>query len=251
MLIAPTGKNMTNAKQAWVTIIRKRRRDHGEVDRQRVQICDGRFSASLQAPEYSATLFYSGKNTRPALFSDWLGDSLVPADNSTSLMPITLGQYSKLIRPGFEKGGESYGYRQSFHLVPIQANIEALDIVHDTYFDGVRSMPSDVTDFVTGIAWNPVTTEFLAASNMGIGCPQGAEEPPVFWAEETLAWKYAKDDAIIEIFIKTANENITAQLEAIDALSSFFCLNDTGTGQPVFETYPPENLERLKKIRCK
>ncbi|EOD43069.1 hypothetical protein V502_00187 [Neofusicoccum parvum] len=223
----------------------------GGSDPKGTMIPVARFNPDLQAPEYSATLFYNGNNTRPALFNDWLGDSLVPADNSSSLMPITLGQYSKLVRPAFEKGGESYGYRQSFHLVPIKANKEALHIVHDTYFDGVRSMLSNVTDVVTGIAWNPVTAEFLAASNKGIGCPQGPEELPVFWAEQTLAWMDAEDDAIIETFIKTVNENITAQLEAIDALSGFYYLNDAGTGQPVFETYPPENLERLKEIRCK
>lgn len=210
-----------------------------------------RWNPALKTTEYSSTFFYNGNNTRPALFNDWLGATLIPNENNTSLMPITLGQYSESVRPAFEKGGEAYGYRQKFYLVPVKANTEALRIIHDTYFDGVRNMLSNITDIIAGIAGNPVTAEFLAASNRGIGCPQGPEEVAAFWIEETLAWKDAKDDAIIDAFIKTVNANITAQLEPIKALSSFYYLNDADAGQPVFETYPPENLARLKEIRSK
>lgn len=40
-------------------------------------------------------------------------------------------------------------------------------------------------------------------------------------------------------------------LDALNATGSFYYLNEADEGQPVFESYPPENLKGLRKIRQK
>jgi hypothetical protein len=170
----------------------------------------------------------------------------------TSLSPLTMGQFSQAVLPAFKEGGESYGLNQRFRVVSHAATREAMDIVHDTFFDAVVAYNlTSLKDFFVGLAWNSITTKFIEASNSGIGCPQGVAEEPVFWVEESLTWGDAADDSIIEAFVQSVNANITSQLEAINATRPYIYLNDAETGQAVFEGYPAVNLQRLKSIRAK
>lgn len=102
-----------------------------------------------------------------------------------------------------------------------------------------------------GLAWNAITPSFLAASNAGIGCPQGVSEDPQFWVEESYSWGNAADSPTIDAFIATVNANMTAQLEAAGATIPYLYLNDADQTQDVFSGYPAANVERLKTIRDK
>ncbi|KAF8866364.1 FAD-binding domain-containing protein [Acephala macrosclerotiorum] len=135
-------------------------------------------------------------------------------------------------------------------LSDFQASIEAMNIVHDTFFDAVVKYDlGSLEGFFAGLAWNSITTKFIETSSAGIGCPQGVPEEPVFWVEETLTWGSAEDTPLIDEFIATMNANITAQLEAINATSAYIYLNNADKIQNVFAGYPAANVERMKAIR--
>ena len=202
-------------------------------------------------PRYDAILFYNGNASTPTIFSDFQG-GLLPGSDLTNFTSTTMAAFSEAVLPAFQSGGESYGLQQRFHVVSHAATREAMDIVHDTFFDGIASYNlANKTGFIVGLAWNAITTQFINASNSGIGCPQGIDEEPVFWVEEALSWGDAADNALIEEFVVAVNANITAQLAAINATRAYNYLNDADQDQNVFGGYPAANVERLKRIRDK
>jgi hypothetical protein len=84
-----------------------------------------------------------------------------------------MAAFSEAVLPAFQSRGESHGLQQRFHVVSHAATREAMDIVHDTFFDGTISYNlANKTGFFAGLAWNAITTQFINASNSGIGCPQ-------------------------------------------------------------------------------
>lgn len=111
----------------------------------------------------------------------------------------------------------------------MQATKEAMTIVHDTYFSAAAKL-TNVTSFYTGLAYNFITTQFIAATHNGSGCPQGSDEAATSWTEESVTWENAEDDAVIENFVKVANANPMAQLQAINATAKFIRLNDADGG---------------------
>jgi hypothetical protein len=224
----------------------------GSSDPKAAIIPVARFGTGFEDIRYDATLFYNGVATNtPAILSDFQG-GLLPSSNMTSLTTLTMGAFAKAVLPAFQEGGESHGLNQRFHVVSTVATREAMDIVHDTFFDAVKAAGlADSADFFVGLAWNSITTSFLEASNSGTGCPQGVAEEPLFWVEEAFTWGDSADDEKIDNFIKTVNANITTQLEAIGATSPYIYLNDADADQPVFQGYPAENLKRLQQIRAK
>lgn len=224
----------------------------GSSDPKAAIIPVARFGTGFEDIRYDATLFYNGVNTStPAILSDFQG-GLLPASNTTSLTALTMGAFAQAVLPAFQEGGESHGLNQRFHVVSTVATREAMDIVHDTFYDAVKAEGlAELDDFFVGLAWNSITTSFLEASNSGIGCPQGVVEEPLFWVEQAFTWGDSADDEKIDNFVKTVNADITAKLEAINATSPYIYLNDADGDQPVFQGYPAENLKRLQRIRAK
>lgn len=220
-----------------------------------------RFSAGYTRPTYDSTLFYNGDSTSPAVLSDFLGGRLLantsqptpltPQANGTALNPFFLADYGAMVRPAFEAGGSAYGQRHKFHVVPILATQEAVDIVHDTYFDAVQQRLANVTGLTASLAYNVVTKTLTKATNAHPGALQGIDEVPAFWVEESVTWTDGADDALIEDFSTTVNAEIATKLEAINAKAKYIYLNDADKQQPVFESYGTENLRKLKQIRAK
>ncbi len=208
---------------------------NGSSDPKAAIIPVARYAAGFSGPRYDATLFYNSVNTSsPAILHDFQGGLLLP-NNLTSLSPITMAAFSEAVLPAFKSGGESYGLNQFFHVVSHAATLEAMTIVHDTFFDAVIAQNlTSLSDFFVGLAWNSITNKFIEASNSGIGCPQGVTEELVFWVEEAITWGDAADDATIENFVSTVNPNITAQLTAINATRPYLYLNDADQDQNVF-----------------
>jgi hypothetical protein len=82
-----------------------------------------------------------------------------------------MAEYAELQRPAFQKGGQSYGYQQRFHVVSIPTTKEAMIIVHDIYFDAAASYKlANLAGFFAGLAYTAITTKFIEASNPGFGC---------------------------------------------------------------------------------
>ncbi|CZR57665.1 uncharacterized protein PAC_07554 [Phialocephala subalpina] len=150
----------------------------------------------------------------------------------------------------FKGEGESHGLNQRFHVISHTATLEAMNIVHDNFFDAVKKYDLGSLDgFFVGLAWNSITTKFIETSKAGIRCPRGVPEEPVFWIEESLTWGSAEDTPLIDDFLATTNANIMAQLEVIDATSAYIYFNDVDETQDVFAGYPAANVERMKTIR--
>ena len=223
----------------------------GSSDPKAAIIPVARFAAGFPGPRYDVTLFRNGNDTKPAIFNDFQG-GLLPANNLTTLNRLTMAQFSKAVLPSFQPGGASNGLQQRFHVVSTTATREAIEIVHDTFFDYVVSHNlTSLPHFFVGLAWNAVTTKFVEASNSGIGCPQGITEEPQFWVEEAITWGDAADTPKIEAFVQETNANITAQLAAKGLDVPYIYLNDADPDQLVFQGYPAENVQRLKEIRSK
>ncbi|KAM0200592.1 hypothetical protein ACHAPQ_007832 [Fusarium lateritium] len=222
-----------------------------------------RFGVGYTTPKYESTLFYNGKLAKPEVLKDFLGGRLTPIVNGSVASPLTpaedglalndfpLADYGALVRPAFEAGGASHGLRQKFHVVPTLATAEAMSIVHDTYFAEVKENLSNVTDFFTGLAYNPTTKTMLKAINAKPGALQGVDETPSFWVEQSCTWSHESDDARMEKFFRDVNAKILEKLQAANLTSKYHYLNDADKGQPVFESYAAKNLKKLKAIREK
>lgn len=224
---------------------------NGHADPKGVVLPVIQYAPGSSSPSYSATLFYNGNNTSPNILQDFLGGLLTPVNSSNTLSPLSLGQYSRLVNPAFEQGGQSYGQRQRFHLLPILANRDAMQLVHDKYYKAARAHFNHTQDAVIGLAFNPITKQLLAATNAEPGALQGLDETPALWIELTFSWKHASDDPVVDSFIQSFAAEISSDLANLNAWGSFYYMNEADKGQPVFESYPAGNLGRLKDIRCK
>ncbi|EXF78021.1 FAD binding domain-containing protein [Colletotrichum fioriniae PJ7] len=209
------------------------------------------YVSGTAGPTYSSTLFYNGNATHPAVLRDFLGDILTPDNSSRSLVPFPMGRYHQAIEPSFREGGRSYGSRQRFHMLPIYANKEAMLIAHDMYFELANATFKDTRGGIIGFAFNPITSAFLAATNARPGALQGIDESPACWIEQTYSWTDEADDQVFDTFISEFNTRVRERLEPMGALYPFYYLNEADVGQPVFESYPAGNLDRLKEIRNK
>ncbi|KAE9578544.1 hypothetical protein CGMCC3_g5561 [Colletotrichum fructicola] len=209
------------------------------------------YVSGTDGPTYSATLFYNGNSTSPTILGDFLGNILTPDNSSKSLSSFPMGKYHQAVLPAFQKGGRSYGSRQRFHLLPIYANKETMLIAHDMYFELAKSTFSNTEGGIIGLAFNPITSALLAATNARPGAIQGIDESPSFWIEQTYSWTNEADDKVVDNFISEFNTKVRERLEPMGVLYPFYYLNEADIGQPVFESYPDGNLDRLKEIRAK
>ena len=145
-----------------------------------------------------------------------------------------------------------HGFRQRFHVTSITASLDAMSIIHDTYFTAAQAQLSNVTNFFTGVAFMPISKNYIAAGNERGGDPMGVDvsKAPYIWIEQSLSWPDPADDSKIEEFLTSVNAEISSKLENLGVTSPFLYLNDADAGQLVFEGYPKQNVERLKKIRA-
>ncbi|KAJ0384486.1 hypothetical protein COL922a_008303 [Colletotrichum nupharicola] len=186
------------------------------------------YVSGTDGPTYSATLFYNGNSASPTILGDFLGNILTPDNSSKSLSSFPMGKYHQAVLPAFQKGGRAYGSRQRFHLLPIYANKEAMLIAHDMYFELAKSTFSNTEGGIIGLAFNPITSALLAATNAR-----------------------PADDEVVDKFISEFNTKVRERLEPMGVLYPFYYLNEADIGQSVFESYPDGNLDRLKEIRAK
>lgn len=124
-------------------------------------------------------------------------------------------------------------------------------IAHDMYFELAKSTFSNTEGGIIGLAFNPITSALLAATNARPGAIQGIDESPSFWIEQTYSWTNEADDEVVDKFISEFNTKVRERLEPMGVLYPFYYLNEADIGQPVFESYPDGNLDRLKEIRAK
>ncbi|KAI9734316.1 MAG: hypothetical protein M1834_002420 [Cirrosporium novae-zelandiae] len=209
-----------------------------------------RWGSSLTAPTYDATMFYSGNHSSPAVLKNFTAPVLTPQE--TTYAHRSMYNYTQETDAPFASG-QGYGFRQRFFVVSLRASKEAITMIHDTYFSTVQTQLANVTNFFAGLAFMPITHQYIAAGNAAGGNPQGISESrgPYIWVEQSYMWSDAADDDKINNFLTSINANITTWLDSRDLGSKYLYLNDADAIQPVFQGYPAENLRRLKDIRNK
>lgn len=208
--------------------------------------------SSQNGTTYSTMMFYNGNqtDTAPEFFANFSEPILSPATDTFGPMD-GMGAAVELMSTGIEA---VEGFREAWWFLTIQANREAIQLVHDTYFAFCSEYFADVEVWITGLALNVVSKEFVLA-----GLANGGPDPigldpelaPYIMFEESLTWYYESDDDTINAFYDAFNANITAQLEPLGVLSPFVYLNDANGRQDVFGGYPAENVKKLKEIREK
>ncbi|KAF1994899.1 FAD-binding domain-containing protein [Amniculicola lignicola CBS 123094] len=223
----------------------------GDVDTRAAVIPVARWGPGSTVPSYETTLLYNGTeapSTGP--FTAFYNGALESVNASSTMKPLSLAAYAKVLGPAFAAGGPGFGFRQRFRVVSTKATREAMDIVHDTWFAKLQStdMANRIPGFFAGLAYNSVTRTFAERSQ---GMPMAIAPIAQFWVEEAVSWSDAADDAEVEQFIKDVNVEIETLLGEKDLSLPYVYLNDANKDQPVFEGYGKENVERLQGIREK
>lgn len=210
-----------------------------------------RWGPNFTVPSYEATLLYNGSvvpSSGPA--TKFFDGTIKSVNESSTLAPLSLADYSRMTAFAFEEGGPGFGFRQKFRVVSTKATREAMDIIHDNWFSLLkeRDLANRIPGFFCGLAYNAVTRTM---AEMSQGMPQNLDPEAAFWVEESISWDSAKDDAEIIKFSKDVNAKIESELLEKNLTSRYIYLNDADKGQPVFESYGAESVKKLNAIRQK
>ncbi|KAF7191854.1 Bifunctional solanapyrone synthase, partial [Pseudocercospora fuligena] len=214
-----------------------------------------RWEANYTSPKYLSTVIYNGTevppNTPLAAFTNETGTTFHAADGSNKMRPVPLATYGALTRAQFEPGGASFGMRQKFHVISAKATMEAIAIIHDTYFSALQcsGLANRVEGWLSDLAFNPMTKRSIETS---VDAPYShMPKEAALWPEFSVTWKHEKDDLEIDAFIERIDDEITRKLRAVNASLPFLYMNDADQGQNIFEGYGRESLRRLREIRGK
>lgn len=211
-----------------------------------------RWGHGQTTPSYHSMLFYRGDTTTPAALHNFT--SVLPANSSTFSVRPSFYNWTLDSDRGYAEA--THGLRNQFHIIAIKADRQAMQIIHDMWFEAVERELSDVSSFFTGVAFMPMVPSYFAASMKNGGDPMGVapSDGPFIWIEESFMWKDPADDARMATFLDVVNANITAALtEQVgeDSQHKYLYLNDADYNQPVFEGYPKGNVMMMKMIREK
>lgn len=200
--------------------------------------------------EYASMIFYGANDTKPAALANFTGDAM-PVSTST-FSYRSMSNWAAETDDNFEE--QTHGVFFRFYVVSILADLDAMGLVFDTFFEQVETLMANVTNGGATLAVMPITQAFItnnrggneSADPMGIDATVG----PWIWMEEAFEYTEAADTEYIDTVIDTVRAAIDAVLPE-DVISPYLYLNDADKGQPVFEGYAPQNLQRLKDIRAK
>lgn len=200
-------------------------------------------------PTYHAILFYNGDSATPSSLSNFTDEDTMKQTNSTFHVRPSMYDWTQ---EADGDRGDLRGLRARFHVVPIKADRQALQILHDVFLDKISEVSSDANTIVMSLALVPITEEFLVASTKNGGDPMAVDssQAPYIQAEVAMLWSSSDDDQEIDKFLDDFNAEVTNQLQELDnVLASYIYLNYADETQAVFKGYPKENVERLRKIR--
>ncbi|PLB47787.1 putative FAD dependent oxidoreductase, partial [Aspergillus steynii IBT 23096] len=203
----------------------------------------------LGKPSYNAMLFYNGKNETPAALSSFLEPNMKPSSNSFKYR--SMSKWSEELDPAM---GLLKGNKQRFYVLNIHAaNKKAISIVHDTFMAvAKKSLPNGV--LVAALAFPAVTEKYITASRVNGGDPQSLDldGAPYIWVEESITSLATVKDEDVDAFYGKVNGEIKKNLDAEGIeMAKFIYLNDANPSQSIFDTFHPDNVQRLKKIRAK
>lgn len=206
--------------------------------------------------EYASMIFYSANDTTPAALTNFTGEAAVedgglPVSSST-FSYRSMSEWAADVDTNFAE--ETHGVFFRFSIVSIVADLDAMGLVFDTFFAQVEELMANVTNGGATLAVMPITEAFIVNNRGGneSADPFGidASRAPYIWLEEAFQYTDAADTDYIDEVIVAVRAAIDAVLPE-EVKSPYLYLNDADKGQPVFEGYAAENLDRLKTIRAK
>lgn len=223
---------------------------YGSADQKAAVTPTVSFYAAEPELSFSAMVFYGANDSNPAALANFTGEGL-PVSTST-FSYRSMANWSVETDANFEE--ETHGVFFRFSVVSIVADLDAMGLIFDTYFEQVQVLMANVTNGGATLAVMPITEAFItnnrggneSADPMGIDATRGT----YIWLEEAYLYTDPADTDYIDSVILTVREAINAVLPE-EVLSPYLYLNDADKDQPVFQGYAPENLERLKEIRAK
>lgn len=196
--------------------------------------------------------FHNGNTSNPPALQNFTAPNL-PALNDTFQIR-TMKEWDEEIDPSFS---QIAGFRQRFHVVNTWPSLEAMNIVHDTYYGLMnRTLFGKLGDvWIGGLTPMPISKQFFKASKVNGGDPMGIDpvDGPQIWYEINLSFanKQEYDDVATE-FLDAFEVELEKNLSAAGIKrGKYLYLNDSDKGQPVFEGYPMSNVQRLQAIRQK
>lgn len=201
---------------------------------------------------FACQMFYNGGDAAPAFFANFSAPRMPPVTDDFG--PVAgMGAAAARMARGVDR---LRGFREGWWFLTVRADRRALRLIHDTYMAFCEAYLAGVEAWITGLAFNIVSRQFVAAAGVGNGAggdPMGLDPAgaPLVMIEESVTWYHASDDDTVRDFYAAFNANITAQLGPLGVLSDFVYLNDANGAQDVFAGYPLGNVRRLQAIRDK
>ncbi|GME51113.1 FAD linked oxidase [Neofusicoccum parvum] len=208
-----------------------------------------RIGDAINGTSYNAMLFYNGNATAPAFFANFSAPVLAP-EQDTFAVTSGMGAAAAAMSAGTD---QVRGLREGWWVLSLAADRAAMQIVHDTYVATAARYFANSTGWISALAYNIVSKEFVVAGLRDGGDPMGLDpnEAPFLWIEESITWSSAEDDATVQAFYEAVNAELTARLEPLGVLHRFLYMNDVNQKQDVFAGYPRSSVQLLKMVRDK
>jgi hypothetical protein len=85
---------------------------NGDVDTHAAVIPVARWGPNFTVPSYETTILYNGTEAPSAgPITAFYNSTIESVNASSTLRPLSLAAYAKMLRPAFEKGGPGHGFR--------------------------------------------------------------------------------------------------------------------------------------------
>ncbi|RPB19032.1 FAD-binding domain-containing protein [Terfezia boudieri ATCC MYA-4762] len=195
---------------------------------------------------------HEGDDPDPAIFNEF--KKLAFNDDSIFGMMTDTAELPKIL------GRVIVGQRHVFRVQSSIASVDALKIVHETFYGLtysklVQNVPS-VTSCAVAIQGVPVTLLEKGASNGVGGNTFGINQTQnYFWYNIYCTWADAVDDSAINAWVKEVGADLSAKFRQAGLTGNggreFLYLNDAQGDQDCFAGYGPNELTMMKKVRDK
>ena len=192
---------------------------------------------------YGITKFYDSEIDAPKTWENFSSPHMTPTNDNYKLQPL-----STFIND--DHGPVTEPLRRKWRVISSIAAPGALIIIHTALVRESAKLAGRA-NATAGVTFQPIPAELIRQGRLRGGNPQGIDlsRAPYFWTVLQLAWKSDADDEYMHAFAENFTAGVNQDLRAAGMNTEYLFMNYAGEGQPVFQSYGAENLDRLKAIR--